>query len=100
MERICLTPKEIADLLGKSTSWVYDNASKLGGVKIGGSWIFTEEGLKAVLQAKLKPKEPPKVPPKIPRYKKRLKSDYGTDPAAHGIASYLHLISSKEDEED
>jgi hypothetical protein len=40
-----LQPQAIADRLNKSKRWVYDNASALGGVKIGGSWIFTQEGL-------------------------------------------------------
>jgi hypothetical protein len=34
----------------KSVRWVYGNAAALGGVKVGGSWIFTEEGLVNALQ--------------------------------------------------
>jgi len=40
-----LTPHQISTLLNKSIKWVYSNASSLGAVRIGGSWIFTEEGL-------------------------------------------------------
>jgi hypothetical protein len=36
----------------KSLRWIYDHAEELGGKKIGGSWIFTEEGLRDALQGK------------------------------------------------
>jgi len=42
---IILSPKEIAKKLKKSLRWVYSNAANLGAARIGGSWIFTEEGL-------------------------------------------------------
>jgi hypothetical protein len=45
-----LTAKEISVLLKKSLKFVYVNAVELGGVKIGGSWIFTQEGFKNALQ--------------------------------------------------
>lgn len=40
-----LQPQEIAARLHKSVRWVYDNGGALGGVKIAGSWFFTQEGL-------------------------------------------------------
>jgi hypothetical protein len=45
-----LTAKEISVLLKKSLKFVYVNAPELGGVKIGGSWIFTKEGFENALQ--------------------------------------------------
>ena len=45
-----LKPVEIADMLGKSKTWVYRNALELGASRIGGSWIFTQEGLENALQ--------------------------------------------------
>ena len=47
-----LTPQEISKLLKKSVRWVYANGDAIGGVKIGGSWIFTEGGLKDAIQTK------------------------------------------------
>jgi hypothetical protein len=38
-ERI-MTPDEVARFFKKSTSWVYKNWKKLGGVKLGGSLFF------------------------------------------------------------
>lgn len=49
-----LTPQNIAEKLEKSTRWVYQNALQLGGVKIGGSWFFTGEGLKNAVQGREK----------------------------------------------
>jgi hypothetical protein len=45
-----LTAKEISIRLKKSLKFVYANAHVLGGVKIGGSWIFTQEGFENALQ--------------------------------------------------
>ena len=45
-----LTPKEVSKLLKKSVRWVYANGDALGGAKIGGSWIFTEENLYHAMQ--------------------------------------------------
>ena len=45
-----ITPKIIAEQLNKSTSWVYKNAANLGAAFIGGSWIFTQEGLENAIQ--------------------------------------------------
>jgi hypothetical protein len=36
----------------KSLRWIYDHAPELGGVKIGGSWLFTMEGLNSALQGR------------------------------------------------
>jgi hypothetical protein len=35
-----MTPDEVAQFFKKSTSWVYKNWKKLGGVKLGGSLFF------------------------------------------------------------
>jgi hypothetical protein len=40
-----ITPADMAARLNKSLRWVYGHAHELGGARIGGSWIFTEEGL-------------------------------------------------------
>lgn len=40
-----IEPKEIASMLHRSLSWVYAHAHELGGSYIGGSFIFTLEGL-------------------------------------------------------
>ncbi|MBW2307529.1 MAG: helix-turn-helix domain-containing protein [Deltaproteobacteria bacterium] len=47
---IVLTPQEIARRLKKSVRWVYTHARELGAAKIGGSWIFTQEGLDDAIQ--------------------------------------------------
>ena len=47
-----LTPKEVSKLLKKSVRWVYANGTDLGGVKIGGSWIFTQENFYDAIQRK------------------------------------------------
>jgi hypothetical protein len=49
---IILHPKEVAAKLRKSLPWVYAHAVELGAVKIGGSWIFTEEGVEDAIQRK------------------------------------------------
>ena len=38
-----LTAKDVASLIGKSISWVYEHAEALGGVKVGGTWLFPSE---------------------------------------------------------
>ena len=43
---------EIAKRLGKSKRWVYAHGYELGGVKIGGTWIFTLEGFRDAIQGK------------------------------------------------
>ena len=35
-----LTPKDVAQFLGKSVSWVYRHSKELGGKKIGGCLFF------------------------------------------------------------
>ncbi|UCF82166.1 MAG: helix-turn-helix domain-containing protein [Desulfobacteraceae bacterium] len=47
-----LDPKNVAERLGKSVRWVYSYAGELGAARIGGSWIFTEEGLQDAIQRK------------------------------------------------
>jgi len=49
-----ISPKEVAGKIKKSIRWVYSHADQLGGVKIGGSWIFTKEGFKNAIQTKQK----------------------------------------------
>jgi len=36
-----LTIEELSRRMGKSTAWVYKYATCLGGVKLGGIWVFT-----------------------------------------------------------
>jgi hypothetical protein len=45
-----MSPQEVANSLRKSLRWVYKNAYFLGASKIGGSWIFTREGLHDAIQ--------------------------------------------------
>ena len=47
-----IKPGEVAKRLNKSLQWVYRNAGALGAVRIGRSWIFTEEGLCHAIQGK------------------------------------------------
>ena len=35
-----LSVTDVADFLGKSSSWVYKNWKEIGGVKLGGSLLF------------------------------------------------------------
>lgn len=65
---IVMTPQKIATMLHKSVRWVYDNAADLGGVKIAGSWIFTEGGVLDALQDRQKMAGRGK-PKKLQRYK-------------------------------
>ena len=44
-----LTSEEVASVLRRSRSWVLANAAALGASRIGGSWIFTKEGLNRAL---------------------------------------------------
>ena len=45
-KQIAATPREVANYLGKSLSWVYKNQSELGVRKLGGSLFFpTKEEL-------------------------------------------------------
>ena len=39
-----MTVEEVAEYLRKSPSWVYKNWRKLGGVKLGGSLMFSRQG--------------------------------------------------------
>jgi len=45
-----LNVKDISKKLNKSLRWCYEHAQELGAARIGGSWIFTEEGLQDALQ--------------------------------------------------
>ena len=47
-----ITAKKVAKTLQKSLNWVYDHALDLGAKRIGGSWIFTKEGLDHAIQGK------------------------------------------------
>ena len=39
-----LTAKDVASLIdGRGKSWVYQHAEELGGVKVGGTWLFPSE---------------------------------------------------------
>lgn len=54
-----LPAKEVARIMSKNLRWVYANAPRLGGLKIGGSWIFTRANLENALS---KPIQPPAAP--------------------------------------
>jgi hypothetical protein len=45
-----LNIKDISKKLNKSLRWCYEHAQELGAARIGGSWIFTEEGLHNAIQ--------------------------------------------------
>ena len=47
-----MTAKELSILMTKSLKFIYTNATELGGIKIGGSWVFTREGLENAIQRK------------------------------------------------
>ena len=47
---LALTAKQVAYLLQKSRRWVYRNGQALGGVKVGGTWIFPKECFYNALQ--------------------------------------------------
>lgn len=40
-----LKVKDVAELFDMRPEWVYANAEKLGGAKIGGTWFFHEHGI-------------------------------------------------------
>ena len=41
--------KDLARVLKKSPKWIYGNADRLGGARVGRSWVFTQEGLESAL---------------------------------------------------
>ena len=45
-----LTIEELSSRMGKSTAWVYKYAARLGGVKIGGTWVFTAASVSRALE--------------------------------------------------
>lgn len=45
MAMTVISPTEVAIILKKSLSWVYAHASELGASRIGGSLIYTMEGI-------------------------------------------------------
>ena len=45
-----LTIEELSSRMGKSTAWVYKYAARLGGVKIGGTWVFTTASVSRALE--------------------------------------------------
>ena len=47
-----ISPKDIAESIHKPLHWVYHHGFELGGIKIGGSWIFTEEAFKDAIQSR------------------------------------------------
>jgi hypothetical protein len=70
-----LPAKQVAKLMGKNLRWVYANAPRLGGLKIGGSWIFTRGNLDNALTMQAQPAAPelttmaskPKAAPRLGR---------------------------------
>jgi hypothetical protein len=53
-----LRPKEVANRLGRSVRWVYANADALNGIKVGGQWFFSKEGLEDAFQRPRKERAP------------------------------------------
>ena len=45
-----LTLEELSRRMGMSTAWVYKYAALLGGVKIGGTWVFTAANVSRALE--------------------------------------------------
>jgi hypothetical protein len=67
-----LPAKQVAHLVGKNLNWVYANARRLGGLKIGGSWIFTQANLEHALALQTQPAAPEtEKPPKKTRKRGR-----------------------------
>ena len=69
-----LTIEELSSRMGKSTAWVYKYAARLGGVKIGGTWVFTAASVSRALEKagsisgiSVNKAEPPQPRKKIPR---------------------------------
>lgn len=46
-----MTVREVASYMQMSTDFVYENANKIGGVKLGGKWRFRIERVDAYLDA-------------------------------------------------
>jgi hypothetical protein len=46
-----LTLEELSRRMGMSTAWVYKYAARLGGVKIGGTWVFTAINVSKALES-------------------------------------------------
>ena len=91
-----LQPKEIASRLQKSLGWVYAHAGELGASKIGGSYIFTEEGLEdAIQRGKLLQALPGHADLKTTdRYIRRLRA------SMHGKMNEIDHILEVDDEKD
>jgi len=106
-----LSPREVAKIMGKSISWVYDHADELGAVRIGGSLIFTESRLKGVFDNAVsgekwevagRYQDRQKTISTELRHQKRGKKVgsrgksqaeiYGTDPRSHGIANLMFQL--------
>ena len=64
-----LDAKQVAQIVGKNLRWVYANAPRLGGLKIGGSWLFTRANLNHALSLQAAPAapEPTQKPKAAPR---------------------------------
>ena len=91
---IILSPSEVSKLLHKSLRWVYHHAPELGASRIGGSWIFTEEGLNDALQRARRMEGDQVISEERgPRsrvgkpHKKKLKNPEIDDP--HGLAPFV-----------
>jgi hypothetical protein len=57
-----LAAKLVAQIVGKNLRWVYANAPQLGGLKIGGSWLFTQANLEQALSLQARPVTPEPTP--------------------------------------
>lgn len=107
-----IPPRNVAEMLGVSVSWVYDHAEELGAVRIGGRKFFTESALKGVFERAVQNEKREvsrgnydrrKADNKVLRYPGRGKKMgsrgksqvelFGTDPGRHGIANIFQQIS-------
>jgi hypothetical protein len=50
MEGELISAAQVRKFLPASRKWIYAHGIELGGVKIGGKWFFTEQGVRDALQ--------------------------------------------------
>jgi hypothetical protein len=92
-----LPAKKVAQILGKNLRWVYANAPQLGGLKVGGSWIFTRANLERALTLQGQPPSPEPATPKPapsrgrPRARRPPARPPNVEPELVGLARELGL---------
>lgn len=92
-----LPAKQVAHTVGKSLRWVYAHAHQLGGLKVGGSWIFTRANLERALslQGQPPPPEPARPMPAPSRGRPRARQSrarpQNVEPELAGLARELGL---------